>query len=85
MVVCEGSVIHGHHLPPALQTAEATGTVPQLSLADAVSAFEKDLLLDALKSTQGNRARAAKLLQSTERIIRYKVKQHHIDVGRFRP
>ncbi|MBI2220308.1 MAG: sigma 54-interacting transcriptional regulator [Acidobacteria bacterium] len=85
VVVCEGSVIHGHHLPPALQTAEATGTVPQLSLADAVSAFEKDLLLDALKSTQGNRARAAKLLQSTERIIRYKVKQHHIDVGRFRP
>ncbi len=55
-----------------------------MSLADAVGAFEKDLLVDALKSTHGNRARAAKLLQSTERIIRYKVKQHQIDVRRFR-
>ncbi len=84
VLVCDGNVIHGHHLPPALQTAEATGTVPHLSLADAVGAFEKDLLVDALKSTHGNRARAAKLLQSTERIIRYKVKQHQIDVRRFR-
>jgi Nif-specific regulatory protein len=84
VLVCDSNVIHGHHLPPALQTAEATDTMPMLSLADAVAAYEKDLLLDALKSTHGNRARAAKLLQSTERIIRYKVKQHHIDVRRFR-
>ncbi len=84
VLVCDSNVIHGHHLPPALQTAEATGTVPHLSLAEAVGAFEKDLLIDALKTTKGNRARAAKLLQSTERIIRYKVRQHHIDVRRFR-
>ena len=23
---CDGEVIHGHHLPPTLQTAEASGT-----------------------------------------------------------
>ena len=26
VLVCDGGVIHGHHLPPTLQTAEASGT-----------------------------------------------------------
>jgi Nif-specific regulatory protein len=42
------------------------------------------LILDALKTTRGNRAKAATLLQSTERIIRYKVKAYGIDCSRFR-
>ena len=84
VLVCEGNVIHGHHLPPTLQTAEATGTTPSLSLSDAVKSYEKDLIIDALKITRGNRARAATLLRSTERIVRYKVKQYDIDCSRFR-
>ena len=84
MLVCDGNVIHGHHLPPTLQTAESTGTVPNLPLAEAVGAFEKDLIQDALKTTRGNRAKAAQLLQSTERIIRYKVNLYGIDVSRYK-
>ena len=84
VLVCDGNVIHGHHLPPTLQTAEATGTVTSLPLEEAVGAYEKDLILDALKTTRGNRAKAAAMLQSTERIIRYKVKAYGIDCGRFR-
>jgi Nif-specific regulatory protein len=83
VLVCEGSVIHGHHLPPTLQTAEASGTMPRTSLADTVAAFERDLIQDALKSTRGNRARAARLLQTTERILGYKVRKYGIDCGRF--
>ena len=30
--MCDGQVIHGHHLPPSLQTAEASGTVTRVSL-----------------------------------------------------
>ena len=45
---------------------------------------KKDLILDALKSTRGNRARAARLLSSTERIINYKVRKYRIDARRFR-
>jgi len=84
VLVCEGSVIHGHHLPPTLQTAEASGTVPRLSLTDSLGAFERDLIQDALKSTRGNRARAARLLRTTERILNYKVRKHGIDCERFR-
>jgi Nif-specific regulatory protein len=84
VLVCEGGVIHGHHLPPTLQTAEVSGTLPRKSLAKAVAAYEKDLILDALKSARGNRARAARLLDSTERIVGYKARKYGIDEGRFR-
>ncbi len=84
VLVCDGSAIHGHHLPPTLQTAEASNTVTNTSLEDAVQQFEKDLLVDALKSTRGNRAKAARLLQTTERIIGYKVTQYGIDCTRFK-
>jgi Nif-specific regulatory protein len=50
-----------------------------------VSAYEKDLLQDALKTTRGNRAKAARLLDTTERIINYKVRLYAIDSERFRP
>jgi Nif-specific regulatory protein len=84
VLVCEGSVIHGHHLPPTLQTAEASDTGPRLSLVDTVGAFESDLIQDALKSARGNRALAARLLQTTERIMGYKIRKYHIDCTRFR-
>ena len=84
VVVCDSNVIHGHHLPPTLQTAEGSGTVTRLSLAQSVAAYESDIIQDALKTTRGNRAKAAKLLDTTERILGYKIKKYGIDCERFR-
>jgi len=84
VVVCESNVIHGHHLPPTLQTAEGSDTVTRLSLMSAMETYERDLIQDALKTTRGNRAKAAKLLDTTERIIGYKVKKYRINCDRFR-
>ena len=84
VLVCDGGVIHGHHLPPTLQTAEASGTVQRQSLTESVSAFERDLIQDALKTTRGNRAQAARLLDTTERIFNYKVRNYGIDPRRFK-
>jgi Nif-specific regulatory protein len=84
VLVCDGAVIHGHHLPPSLQTADSSGTVTRVSLKDAVAAYERDLILDALKTTRGNRAKAARLLDTTERILNYKVQGYGIDVRRFK-
>ncbi|HEX4347514.1 MAG TPA: sigma 54-interacting transcriptional regulator [Vicinamibacterales bacterium] len=83
VLMCDGQVVHGHHLPPSLQTAEASGTVNRVSLEDAVAGFEKDLIQDALKTTRGNRAKAARLLDTTERVLNYKVRKYAIDVRRF--
>lgn len=84
VLVCDGPVIHGHHLPPTLQTAESSGTITRVSLQEAIETYEKDLIQDALKTTRGNRTKAAKLLDTTERIIGYKAKKYAIDPRRFR-
>ena len=84
VVVCDGQVVHAHHLPPTLQTAASSGTVMSLSLKDALDAYEKDLIQDALKTSRGNRAKAARLLNTTGRIMNYKVRQLGIDWRRFK-
>jgi Nif-specific regulatory protein len=84
LVVCNTQVLHAHHLPPTLQTAEASGTAIDVSLEKATEAFEKDVLQDALKSARGNRAKAARLLSTTGRVFNYKVKKYGIDWRRFR-
>ena len=84
VLVCEGNVIHGYHLPPTLQMAETTDTVTHVSLASAVETFERDLISDTLKTTRGNRAKAAKLLNTTERILCYKIKNYNIQPRRFK-
>ena len=84
VLACDSNVIHGHHLPPTLQTADVSGTVTSLSLATAVDAFERDIIQDALKSTRGNIAKAAKMLDSTERILGYKIRNLGIVTSRFR-
>jgi Nif-specific regulatory protein len=84
VLVCEGGAIHAHHLPPTLQTAEVSGTTPPRSLEAAVGAYEKDLITDALTSARGNQARAARLLDTTERIVGYKIRKYGIDGERFK-
>ena len=84
VLVCDGQVIHAHDLPPTLQTADSSGTALRESLEAAVGKFEKDLILDALKSSRGNCAKAARLLGSTERVVGYKMRKHRIDPRRFR-
>jgi len=84
VVVCDGAVVHAHHLPPTLQTAEASGTVQSTPLRDSIEAFEKDALMDALKTAKGNRAKAARLLSTTERIFNYRVRKYGIDWKRFK-
>ena len=84
VVVCDAQVVHGYHLPPTLQTAEASGTVQTGSLKETLEAVEKDVLQDALKSARGNRAKAARLLATTERIFNYRVRKLGIDWRRFK-
>jgi Nif-specific regulatory protein len=83
VVVCDGGVVHAHHLPPTLQTAESSGTGSNQSLDEIVAAVEKDALQDALKQARGNRALAARLLRTTRRIFNYKVRNYGIDWRRF--
>ena len=77
-------VIHAHHLPPTLQTSDASDTVGQGTLADRVDLFERDIIVDALKRCSGNITAAARDLGSTSRIISYKIDRLGIDYKRYR-
>jgi transcriptional regulator with GAF, ATPase, and Fis domain len=67
------------------RNAEDEAALPEGgSLADLVSRYERTLIEDALRATRGNRARAAKLLRTTERIVGYRVQQYGINCRLYR-
>ncbi len=72
-------VIHGHHLPPTLQTSDASDTIGEGTLQARVDLFERDLIVDALKRSNGKICAAARDLGSTARIVRYKIEKLGID------
>jgi len=84
VLLCEEGVIHSYHLPPTLQTGKESGTLPALSLEEAVANLEKEMLIDSLKNTRGNISSAAKILQTTVRKFAYKAQQHGIDYRHYR-
>jgi len=84
VMVCDEGVIHARHLPATLQTAEETATRPASTLDAMVEAFERDIIDDALKSTRGNIAKAARDLGTTERILGYKIKNAGIVPRRYK-
>ena len=57
---------------------------PRLPLAELVASYERRLIEDALRTTFGNRARAARILQTTERILGYRIQQYGIDCAQYR-
>jgi Nif-specific regulatory protein len=85
VLLSNDGVVHGHHLPPTLQTAEASGTVGSESLDAALDRLEREMLIEALKNSRGNKAKAAEILGITERIMGLRVEKHGIDARAFRP
>lgn len=81
-IMCRGDSIKPEHLPadltkalpasmPSAISPDENEELPQLP--DAVVALEKVLIQNALKRTQGNKSKAAKLLGISERSLWYKL------------
>ncbi len=83
VLLSSDGVIHGHTLPPSLQLPEAGGAEATGSLRARVEVLERDMLMDALKTTRGNVAAAARALGITPRMVRYKLRKLKIDYPRF--
>jgi len=84
VLLAEGDVIQAHHLPPTLQMPVPSRLASRGTLEATLDAIERDMLVDALKAARGNRARAARALGLTERLMGIRVKKHGIDTKRFR-
>lgn len=84
VLLCDGKVIQGYHLPPTLQTWEESKVTSDRSLEDRVETVEREIIIDALRNTRGNMAKAAQLLEITERKFGYKTKKYGIDYRQYR-
>lgn len=85
VLVCDEDVIRNHHLPPTLQTAGSVAPHGiRRTLAYAVADFERELIIEALKETGGNQTKAAALLDTSLRIINYKIRKYEINPAQFK-
>jgi len=84
VLICEEGVVHSYHLPATVQTAEESDTVLGRSLEDALTNLEREMIIDALKTTRGNMAKASQILKTTERKFAYKAKKHGVDYRLYR-
>ncbi|MGD0999466.1 MAG: helix-turn-helix domain-containing protein [Candidatus Brocadiia bacterium] len=73
----------GCNLPPMLQTAEAAGVAHRHSLQETLDDLERNLILDALRASRGNIARAARSLGVSERVMGLRVRKHGIQARQF--
>jgi Nif-specific regulatory protein len=85
VLLADTGVIHGHHLPPSLQLNRyADRQEDHSDFLTRVREYETELIVDALKDTNGNQSRAAAKLGITKRIMQYRIRKHGIDWRRFR-
>jgi Nif-specific regulatory protein len=84
VLLCSGDAIQAHHLPPTLQASDQLDKPSAGTLESAMVALEHEMIVDALKSTRGNMAKAALQLGVSERIMGLRVKKYSIDTERFR-
>jgi len=86
VLVCEDNVIKGHDLPRILpQTNRIKSSIRKSgTFENLVASYEKELIIEALKDCKGNQTNAAKLLQTTKRVIQYKIDKYGIDYRKYR-
>ena len=78
VLICNEGVIRAQDLPPSLQTADASHTKYPGTLPEAVGNVEREMIMEALKTTKGHQGKAAQLLGVTQRVLGYKIEKYGI-------
>ncbi len=55
-----------------------------VNLKARVEAYERVLVVEALRRTKGNQSRAGELLGTFQRIVNYKIRKYRLDLCLFR-
>jgi len=82
-LLSSSGAIEVQHLPPSLQMMSTDSRQPKGKLDALVSAYEKSLILQALKDSHGNQAKAAAKLSISGRVMHYKISKYKIELKRF--
>jgi len=91
-LVCDEDTVLSPHLPHYLQGRAGQGEARQweaagsgaLSLAAQVENLERELITEALIRSKGNQSRAAQQLDTSLRIMGYKIKRYGLDPRQYR-
>lgn len=84
VILCADGNIRSHHLPPNLQAADAAAHDRPGTFKGTMAGMEKEMIIDELRRSRGNMAKAARVLGLTERMIGLRVARYGIDPGQFR-
>ncbi|BCS55063.1 sigma-54-dependent Fis family transcriptional regulator [Geobacter sp. SVR] len=84
VILCEDEVVHGYNLPPSLQTSVLTGTVGKGGLEAKLASVEYEMLVEALKTHNGNMTEAARELGMTRRVLGLRMAKFDLEYKTFR-
>jgi Nif-specific regulatory protein len=70
-------------LSPTHQPPEENAATDHGDLREALNTLERERIIEALQLTRGNKAKAARLLNITERMMGLRVKKYGIDSKQF--
>ncbi|WP_147165092.1 sigma-54 interaction domain-containing protein, partial [Pararhodospirillum oryzae] len=84
VILSDDEVIHAYDLPPSLQTPQETGTALNGPLEGRVRALEYEMIVEALKNTNGNVGEAARDLGVSRRVLGMRMERHGLTYKTFR-
>ncbi|MCK9461933.1 MAG: sigma-54 dependent transcriptional regulator, partial [Proteobacteria bacterium] len=86
VILARGGVVHPEHLPPGIAAGAIVPGAPPRTAASSppragtkVHDMERQLIVETLDGTSGNRTRAAESLGMSRRALLYKLKRYGID------
>jgi DNA-binding NtrC family response regulator len=82
VVLCRGEQITLRDLPPGVRTQGSVTTEPSIALTQnnlTVAEAEKQLIIRALKESNGNRTQAAKQVGMSRRTLHRKLHAYHLE------
>lgn len=84
VIFSDDDVIHGYNLPPSLQMPHESGTSFGVGLEDKIRAVEYEMIVEALKNSNGNIGTAAVELGLTRRMLGIRMERFGITYKTFR-
>lgn len=85
-IVCQGNTIKKMHLPTDIQSPQlqplsnqSIDQIDSFSIPQATEKLERTMIEHALKMTKGNKSKAAKMLEISERSLWYKIANYQLN------
>jgi DNA-binding NtrC family response regulator len=82
VVLARGALLTTADLPPSVADPGANADETARTFVERVTAFERQLIADALERSGGVQTRAARLLGMSERHLRYKLQKYGLETAR---